>query len=171
VNDLLEHHAAAVFRFALRMTGDHHAAEDVTQEALLRAWRSRAGLDDTRATRGWLLTIAANVWRDQLRRAKVRRSESLPADGHASREASPPRTVVARDEAGRAVALMDSLPARQREVLYLFSCEGLSLEEIAAVLAINRDAVKANLHLARKRMRSLWSDTRPEAVRTTKKRP
>ncbi|MEX0938504.1 MAG: sigma-70 family RNA polymerase sigma factor [Pirellulales bacterium] len=171
MNDLLEHHAAAVFRFALRMTGDHHAAEDVAQEALLRAWRKRSGLDDTRATRAWLLTIAANVWRDQLRRAKLRRSESLPADGHASREPSPLRTVTARDEASRAVALMDTLPARQREVLYLFSCEGLSLEEIAAVLATNRDAVKANLHLARKRMRSLWSNAKNETIRTNQKRP
>jgi RNA polymerase sigma factor (sigma-70 family) len=57
-----------------------------------------------------------------------------------------------------ALTAMDQLPARQRQVLYLTTCEGLSLAETAEVLAIAVPAVKANLSLARKEMRRRLND-------------
>ena len=71
------------------------------------------------------------------------------AQGHEERE-------VQRLE--RALTAMDELPPRQREVLHLHACEQLELAEIAEVLAISSDAVKASLSMARKRMRSRLSD-------------
>ncbi|MDZ4783565.1 MAG: sigma-70 family RNA polymerase sigma factor, partial [Planctomycetia bacterium] len=63
------------------------------------------------------------------------------------------------EEVARAVAALDALPPRQREVLYLFACEGLNLTEIAGVLKCKHDAVKMNLSLARKKMRSMFTET------------
>ncbi len=53
---------------------------------------------------------------------------------------------------------MDALPERQREVLYLHACEGFSLAEIAEILSLSPEAVKASLSLARKRMRQKLQD-------------
>ena len=62
------------------------------------------------------------------------------------------------DPRAAALAQLDTLPERQREVLYLSACEGLEHEEIAEVLGCTRDAVKTNLSLARRKMRA-WLAT------------
>src|SRR3989304_8552329 len=65
VKVLLEEHVPRVYRFALRLTGNRHEAEDLTQETFLRAWRHRRRLRDRSAARVWLFAIAANLWRDR----------------------------------------------------------------------------------------------------------
>ncbi len=143
-----------VYRFALRLTGDVHAAEDLTQETLLRAWSRRLQLRDPRAARVWLLRIAANLWRDQARRARLPAARPEPLGEDVPSSCRPPGSDVAdREELGRALAALDALPPRQREVLYLSACDGLTRAEIAEVLGVSPDAVKANLCLARQRLR------------------
>jgi len=80
VNASLEQHVARVFGFALRLTGDRHAAEDLTQEAMLRACRSWKQLRDERRLRVWLFQIAANLWRDQSRRSGLAPERAGPLD-------------------------------------------------------------------------------------------
>jgi len=159
VRTLLTQYAARVYHFALRLTKDRHQAEDLTQETLLRAWRHRRRLRDPSAARVWLFQIAANLWRDRLRREKRRpKPVDAPMDDYRSPAALPERELIDREDLQRALAAMDSLPARQREVLYLHTCEELSLEEIARILQITPDAVKASLSLARKRIRRQLKD-------------
>jgi RNA polymerase sigma-70 factor (ECF subfamily) len=156
VRDLLEQYVPRVYRFALRLCGDPHAAEDLTQETLLRAWRERGRLRDRTAASVWLFRIAVNVWRDALRRGKSRvaRTELLPESCSEAVDRSD-QTVADQDDVRRALAGLDALPERQRNVLFLHACEGLSITEIADVLKTNPGAVKSNLSLARKRMREL----------------
>ena len=66
----LEEHVNRLYHFCLRLARDHHVAEDLTQESLLRAWRRRSGLRDPNATKVWLFKIATNLWRDRLRRSR-----------------------------------------------------------------------------------------------------
>jgi RNA polymerase sigma-70 factor (ECF subfamily) len=148
-----------IYRFALRLTADSHAAEDLTQETLVRAWTQRDRLRDERALRVWLFRIAANLWRDQLRRrgSPIARAGEL-AGSEICQRATTEQLVEDRDELRRALTAFDALPPRQREVVYLNACEELSSEEIAQILAMSRGAVKANLSLARKRMRELVGD-------------
>ena len=149
-----------VFRFALRLAGDRHQAEDLTQETFLRAWRARKKPSDPRAMRVWLFQIAANLWRDQRRRAKHPPARAQPIEGEpVGRTASPLEKVIEAEHLERAIRMMDSLPARQREVLYLATCEELSLAEVADVLEITPAAAKASLSLARRRMREQFRDT------------
>jgi RNA polymerase sigma-70 factor (ECF subfamily) len=144
VRGLLEEHVPRVYRFALRLVGDRHRAEDLTQETLLRVW---------------LFKIAVNLWRDHLRRTQRGPQEVDSSVDHCeSTEVPPDRTVTDQEDLQRVLATMDSLPSRQREVLYLHACEELSLAEIADVLGISADAVKASLCLARKRMRRELKD-------------
>ncbi|MFO0810578.1 MAG: RNA polymerase sigma factor [Gemmataceae bacterium] len=157
MGDLLEELAPRVYRFALRLSGDRHAAEDVTQEAFLRAWRTRDRLREPRAARVWLFRIVANVWRDRARRGRLPVERAGPlVDAEPCRTAQPERLVAGREELARALAALDALPPRQRDVLYLTACEGLTATEVADVLDINANAVKANLSLARKAVRQKY---------------
>jgi len=164
VSNLLEEWVPRVYRFALRLSNDPHLAEDLAQETFLRAWRHRGRLRDERATRVWLFRITANLWRDLIRRNRspVARADTLGDQGKSEipdRSALPPeRTTTGKEELARALEVMKDLPSRQREVLYLSAFEGLASAEIADVLAMTREAVKASLSLARKKMREQLND-------------
>jgi RNA polymerase sigma-70 factor (ECF subfamily) len=152
---LLEEWTPHVYRFALRLCEDPHVAEDLTQETFLRAWRQRDRLREEGTALVWLFKITANLWRDQLRRGRspVARAQPLPGD-NLGRAQTPEQLVSEREELDRALAAMAELPDRQRQVLYLSACQGLASAEIGAILGISADAVKANLSLARKKMRA-----------------
>ncbi len=154
-----EEYVPRVYRFALRLTGDPHLAEDLTQETVLRAWRHKSRLRDPNAARLWLFKIAANLWRDQIRQTS--RNPEQADDGWQKRESTgplPDRKLTEQEDVERAVAAIDRLPPRQREVLYLHACEGLSLAEITEILQISGEAAKASLSLARKKMRQQLKD-------------
>ncbi len=159
----LEAWVPRVYRFALRLCGDPHAADDLTQETFLRAWRQRGRLRDDRAARVWLFRIAANLWRDRLRRGRSPVARAGPLQDTAPDAAQPPERLAAgREELGRALDALAALPPRQREVLHLSACEGLTAAEVAAVLGISADAAKASLSLARKAMRQQLPDLFPD---------
>lgn len=153
---LLEHHAEAVYRYALRLTRRADLAEDVSQETLLRAWRNQSGLREERAARLWLLRIATNVWNDHLRKTRADPAV-LESDPPCSRR-SAAQVFSERESVQLALAAMDQLPPRQRQVLYLVTCEQLTHEDVANVLQSSPATVKANLSLARKEMRAKLKD-------------
>jgi RNA polymerase sigma-70 factor (ECF subfamily) len=159
VDEFLAEWTPRLYRFAIRLTGDAHTAEDLTQEAMLRAWSQRGGLRDEAALRAWLFRIAANIWRDQLRRKRspVARAGNLP-DTVTSAGASAERIAGGRDELQAVLAQLDRLPPRQREALYLSACEGMKAAEIARVLDASPEAIKASLSIARKRMREQFAE-------------
>lgn len=154
-NDLTPH-IVHVYRFCLRLTrAQTHSAEDVLQETLLRALRSRSSLNDAKKMRAWLLQIATNVWRDWCR--KQSRSDEVsgqlvtePAAGDPS---DPVKRLILKEEVTQSLAALDALPDRQRSVLYLTACEQLSLAEIADVLSITPQAAKSSLSIARAKLR------------------
>jgi RNA polymerase sigma-70 factor, ECF subfamily len=163
VSNLLEEWTPRVYRFALRLCGNAHAAEDLTQETLLRAWRQRGRLRQPGALRVWLFRIVVNVWNDQLRRSRSQVASAGPLDADEPGQVQPAdRLIAGREALDRALRAMAELPPRQREVLYLSTCEGLSTAEVAEVLGINPDAAKASLALARKKMRQQLPDLFPD---------
>jgi RNA polymerase sigma-70 factor (ECF subfamily) len=149
----LAEHVPHVYRFALRLSGDVHRAEDLTQETFLRAWKGREKLKDNRAARVWLFRIAANLWKDDLRRSETRTEDSQAESFTVSASASAERMLESREELEQALKMLDSLPPRQRAVLYLAAVEELSLGDIGEILQITYNDAKVNLSLARKRMR------------------
>ena len=71
---LYDEHAAALWRYAVRLTGDAARAEDVVQETLLRAWQHPEVTEDTeRSARAWLFTVARNMIIDERRSPRFRR--------------------------------------------------------------------------------------------------
>jgi RNA polymerase sigma-70 factor, ECF subfamily len=152
----LEQHVETVYRYALRLAGRRDLAEDIAQETVLRGWRSQNRLREPRTARVWLLRIATNVWNDHLRNTRFQ-PRSLEAEPPCPRRL-PGEASDERENVRLALAAMDELPPRQRQVLYLVTCEELSHAEVANVLEIDVKAVKSNLSLARKEMRRRLKD-------------
>jgi RNA polymerase sigma-70 factor (ECF subfamily) len=138
-------------RFAQRLTGDPDMAEEVVQEAMLRAsrgWRSFRGESQFRT---WLFRIVINCFRDRL--ARRRPAGRLPEEVDDAGQGDP-GTVAATRELGQIIAgKVSSLPPRQREILILASYEGLAPRDIAQMLGITEANVHATLHVARRRLR------------------
>lgn len=146
---LVVEHLPAALRFAVRLTGDVHEAEDVVQDALLRAARGWSGFRGEATFRTWLFQIVVNAFRDRLRRPRM---ESL--DQEVDDRGADPADAALQGELGEIVAQkISNLPPRQREVLVLAMYEQLTSCEIAAVLGINQANVYTTLHQARARLR------------------
>ena len=153
-----------LYRFAIRLTGDAHAAEDLTQEAMLRAWRQRGSLRNEEALKSWLFRIAANLWRDQLRRRRspVARPVELQ-DSTMATELPAEQILSGQEDLQKVLAQLEELPARQREAIYLSACEGMKASEIALILEITPEAVRSSLSIARRRLRGLFPEATPQA--------
>jgi RNA polymerase sigma-70 factor (ECF subfamily) len=155
VDDLLAPHADAVYRYALRLTRNAAAAQDLMQETLLRGWQSRGKLRAAGAARVWLLRIATNLHRDQCRSGRT--MEPLVVEP-ADRTATVGGRLDRRECVERALAALDELPPRQRQVMHLVTIEQLTQEQAADVLDITVDALKSNLSQARRQMRERLKD-------------
>lgn len=150
---------ARVYRFALRLTGDPHTAEDLAQETMLRSFSNSDKLREPKALRVWLFRTARNLWVDQVRRnLNAVAAAGSNVDDLSATASSPSTDLEGAEERAQILSELRTLPPKQREVLYLHACEDLSLGEIADVLQSNINAVKTNLSLARKAMRSRLKD-------------
>ncbi len=148
---LVLEHLPAAQRFAIRLTGNPHAAEDLMQDALLKAHRGWQGFrGDSRFTT-WLFQIVINCFRDRLGKSDATEpiSNEVP-----DRHSADPSQEMQGQELGELVAAeISKLPPRQREVLVLIAYEQLSIGEVATMLTVNEQNVRTNLHLARERLR------------------
>ena len=124
-------------------------AEDVVQEALLRAWRSRDSLGDTEAAKPWLLTI---VRREHARLYERKRFETVPVDELVSGE-SPELAVVEQREVLDMRRAIFALEADYREPLVMQVLMGLTTGEIASELGLTQGAVLTRLFRARQKLR------------------
>lgn len=152
---LVDEHVPAALRFALRLTGDLDAAEDLVQDALVRVASHWSGFRGDATFRTWLFQIVVNVFRDRLRRPPM---QALIDDVDDPRRPGPPQAALDA-ELGEIVARkIAELPPRQREVLVLSFYELMSAGEIAAVVGISHDNVYATLHQARARLKKELAD-------------
>jgi RNA polymerase sigma-70 factor, ECF subfamily len=172
VNSLLVDYLPRIYRFALRLCNDPHIAEDLAQETVLRAWSQKGRLRDAQALRVWLFRITANLWYDQLRRCRSPVASASSLEDSVIGQTPPPDQLAAMREAlDLALRAMAALPDRQREALYLSTCEGLSTAEVGEVLGISAAAAKASVSLARKKVRELLPDLIPDPASTSDKCP
>jgi RNA polymerase sigma-70 factor (ECF subfamily) len=151
---LVRDHLDVVFGLVLRRVGDRQLAEDLVQEAFLRAWRARASLRDPERARGWLCVIAANVVRDHVRARAARPAEvfDLGQAGHLAAGDDPAEAVAATETARALIEVLARLPAQHREMFVLRERDGLSYREIAAVMDCPIGSVMSGLARARERL-------------------
>jgi RNA polymerase sigma-70 factor, ECF subfamily len=135
-------------RFAHWLARDRAIAEDIVQEALLRAWRSRDALKDPAAARAWLLTI---VRREHARLYERKRLELVSLDEVAETRA--PALAEPDDDLFTLRHAIMRLPLEYREPLLLQVLGGFSTEEIAHELSLSSTAVLTRLFRARNKLR------------------
>jgi len=157
-------HLDAAYRFARWLTKSAVDAEDLLQEAMLRAYRGFGALRGEQV-RAWLLTIVRNC--HVSRCMQERRSASVPlpqeddSNWHVALIAAnddPERATIERDEVRTLDRLLASLSEEHRQVLVLREIEELSYREIADVLCVPLGTVMSRLARARGEMRSRWLD-------------
>lgn len=148
---LTRRHADAVYRVALSVTRNHDQAEDVAQEALLKAWQALPSFRSDAPLKNWLLRITHNTAISALRR---QRDVTVDPAEMPEVPTSPDAAVELRVES--AVALdaftdaLDQLDDLGRSVVVLREVEGLSYQEIAEVLDVALPTVKTRLLRARR---------------------
>ncbi|MET3665391.1 RNA polymerase sigma factor [Caulobacter sp. 1776] len=147
----------ALHRYCARLLGSVLDAEDVVQDALVRALVALRGLDAPPEPRAWLFRIAHNRALDLLRSRTVRAAQPIEAaDDLADPDHEPADETLMRQEAvGTALDRFQGLPVIQRSVVILKDVLGQSLQEIAGLLDLTVDAVKAHLARGRARLRTI----------------
>jgi RNA polymerase sigma-70 factor (ECF subfamily) len=145
---LCDQHAAALWRYAVRLTGDRGRAEDVVQETLLRAWQHPEVADDNeRSARAWLFTVARNMIIDERRSLRFRKEVS-PLDGCGVPESAgldELNAALDRLLIGDALA---QLSAEHRAVVWRSYYLGWTTAQIADDLHLAEGTVKSRLHYA-----------------------
>ena len=153
VRALYDEHAAALWRYALRLTGDRARAEDVVQETLLRAWQHPEVSDDReRSTRAWLFTVARNMIIDERRSARFR-NELGTLDRTGTPERAGPDEVDSALDRLLIGDAMAQLSAEHRAVIRRSYYSGWSTAQIATDLDIAEGTVKSRLHYAVRALR------------------
>jgi RNA polymerase sigma-70 factor (ECF subfamily) len=165
ITRLFESMRPDLLRFAHWLARDRAIAEDIVQEALLRAWRSREALKDPSAARPWLLTI---VRREHARLYERKRLELVSLDEVMETQAGPQLAEPEENLLALRHAIM-RLPIEYREPLLLQVVGGFSTEEIARELALSGTAVLTRLFRARNKLRAICGltpapDVAPDAA-------
>jgi RNA polymerase sigma-70 factor (ECF subfamily) len=146
---LVQRHSAMAYRVALRLTGNHHDAQDVAQEALIAAWENLARFRADSSFSTWLYQIVTRRALNKVNRGRAAPSLELLPD-----VADPVDEPAAQAERNFAVdAVTDALlalPFSQRAVIVLHHFEGLSYSEIARVTGSTEPAVRSHLFRARR---------------------
>jgi RNA polymerase sigma-70 factor (ECF subfamily) len=157
----------AAYNFARYLSRDADAAQDIVQEAFLRAYRGYHGYQG-RSARAWVFAIVRNCYHDWLirrrRRAQVEvdvyrpdNSKEFSIDDIPSGEDSPEAALVRKAEPDAVRIVLNTLPRSLREMLVLRELEGLSYRQIAEVAALPIGTVMSRLARARKKFAEAWS--------------
>lgn len=153
---LVRRHADAAYRVAVSLTRDSDTAQDVVQDAFVKAFGALDGFRGDASFKTWLLTITANEARGVFRKSKRRKETALDDAGPVvSPEPDPAERAVTALEAERARAKLEELPEKQRLSVTLRIDEGLSFREIGSVIGSSEGAARVNYFHGIRRLREL----------------
>ncbi len=159
---------------SFRLLGNSHDALEVTQDAMLKAYSSLAGLDKPEAFGGWLMRIVSNLSLNYRRSRKLR--QQLPLDelaGAGSQQAQPGgagmseslvrgddpvRSLQSKELGQRLQQALGQLPEKQRLAIVMFTIEQMPQKQVAEALGCSVEAVKWHVFQGRKRLRELLKD-------------
>ena len=158
ITALVAEYSSTLYRVAYSVMRNSAEAEDAVQEAFLRVLKHRDKLGEIRDLRVWLVRITWNVVLDRKRRGKTRPENDDVADyarvlPSADRRAD--EEIISSQEYSRILALIDRLPAKERQALLLSAVEELSTAQIASVLKTTESSVRSRIFRARRELSAL----------------
>lgn len=136
----------SAWRFALSLTGNRHDAEDLLQDALIRAYKGLAGLRAEGRFASWLLSIVRTAFIDRLRRQRARPQADTQLPHYAAAQDADPLS-------GAVAEALARLPGPQQRLLALFYLDGYSISEAGQALGIRPHVARQRLFRARQALR------------------
>ena len=157
---LIESYRNAVYGLAISYVGDFDVAEDLAQEAFLKAYYRLHTLEDGNRFGAWLRSIAANLCRMELRRRARAAGEvsGIDPDRIASSMPSPVELAELREDREGVLDALGRLPKSEREALTLYYLEERQVSAVGRFLGISTAAAKVRLHRARQKLRREMTD-------------
>jgi RNA polymerase sigma-70 factor, ECF subfamily len=157
--ELIERHKDVVYSLAYHMLGDATEAEDIAQEAFVKAYRSLAGFRREASFRNWLCRIAQGLCIDYLRAHRNERRQRESQLNFEPAAPGPEASFVAREEINQA---LQRIPAPFRAVLVLRHSQELSYQEIAEILHLPLGTIKTHLRRGRAALKNELEKLRQE---------
>ena len=176
-DELYDKYKDAVFNFACYLTQNPGEAEDLFQDAWLRVVKHLPEKVDMKSIKAWIFTIVTNLYRDELRRRRIRRLflfqksetpdlEEAKFPAFARAPVSDPTEIASQAETRKEIArAIARLPDRQRRVFVLKEIAGFQQAEIRDILRIPIGTVKSLMHRAVKRLQRELSSYNPKGER------
>ncbi|WP_067475488.1 RNA polymerase sigma factor SigE [Dietzia timorensis] len=154
-NRIVADHGDRVYRLAFRLTGNAQDAEDLTQDAFIRVFKS---LDRYKpgTFEGWMHRIVTNLFLDQVRRKARIRMDALPEDQERlpSGHSGPEQVVVGETFDPVLQRALDNLPPDYRAAVVLCDIEDLTYEQVGRILGIKMGTVRSRIHRGRAALRA-----------------
>ena len=165
---LIDNYKSMVYNLAYRMSNNPHEAEDISQEAFLRAYQSLAHFNPSFKFSTWLYQITLNIVRDKYKKKEINYvsldtpvetddSEFYPQPADLTN--NPEKIISQRENLQVIQQAIYSLPLKYREVLVLRHLQDLSYIEIANILKLPAGTVKIRLYRAREQLRKILADS------------
>ncbi len=161
--DLVRRHQRKVYALCFRLGGSHDAADDLTQEAFIKAFQAISTFDEAYPFIAWIMRIASNNALNYIKRQKFQVSGEegelvIDAQTSSHTEDNPHENLNQQEIDARYQQALNALPPDFRTVFVLRMHEEISYEEIAQRLKISVGTVMSRLHRARQRMASDLKD-------------
>lgn len=137
--------------------GNRHDAQDAAQDAFVKCWRTRSGLNAVQNLRAWIFRVALNVAKDMQRSAWRRRARPMAEDSamYADQTEDPGSALEHREEIGRLRQAIATLRADEQEVFLLRQNGGLTYEQIAEIRSAPVGTVKTQMRAALQKLRKV----------------
>jgi RNA polymerase sigma-70 factor (ECF subfamily) len=171
--ELVRHYDQAVLRLALHLTGSESDAQDIYQDAFLKAYRNVGTFRFECSFYTWIYRIVTNLCLDHLRKRQVRKEDAHVATDSSGEEydllsqvpdgragANPERDLMRRELGGRINRALDKLTPRERMVFELKHYHGLKLRTVGEILNTTEETAKNTLFRATQKLRGSLADMR-----------
>ena len=156
IEKYIEEYGKDVYSFCMYLTKNRFDADDLYQQTFLVAYE-KGSIDYDKNPKSYLITIAVNIWNNQIRKTMWRRKKAdiIQYDEDAlerieDKDGSIEEELIDKEEKNRIRKIVDTLPDKMRIVILMFYMEDMSIEDIAAALKIPAGTVKSRLFKAKK---------------------
>jgi RNA polymerase sigma-70 factor, ECF subfamily len=171
--ELVRHYDQAVLRLAMHLTGSQHEAQDIYQDAFLKAYKSVGNFRFECSFYTWIYRIVTNLCLDHLRKKQVRKEDAPVATDSQGEQydvldqlpdaragANPERDLMARELGTRINSALEKLTPRERMVFELKHYHGLKLRTVGDILNTTEETAKNTLFRATQKLRGALADMR-----------
>ena len=146
-----------IYRYAHRLLGNVHDAEDVVQDIWMKLWDRREQMAEVKNIEAFAFRMTRNLCLDKIKLKKPQyyddRDETAYRFDEADRQPDPERRLELKDTMEQVNHIIGSLPEQQQTLIQLRDIEGMEYEEIAAITGLELNAIRVNISRARKKLR------------------